>query len=187
MNNNNKLGLVDNLNQENIKEQYAQEEYNDARPPVEASQPTINPNQNIPGFNFGNPTIDKGSGWTEGGTILQSNTYNITESGVQEIHSYSHNQYEQEERRLRLEEQDIINSRKSIFMTPPETGGAPSLSDEPDKPTEEQLTELHKKDRVNVLTNRLKELTFNRQQARTKLTRLEEMISDLTNELEKMN
>lgn len=168
------------------------EEYleRDAQPPLEGlPQPAINPNVNMPGINYSNTITDtRQGGWVEGGTVLTDTYYNVTDSGIVETHSYSHNDYEQRELRARQEYQRQLQGR-GLHQTPPSNSGfSPYLStNEPPKPSAEQLAQLRKRDHLVNLNSRLKTLVHERQVASLKLASIDRNIKSLEQELEELS
>lgn len=91
--------------------------------------------------------------------------------------------YEQAELRMKREEQRVQRTRKSIYQTPPQSGGAPNIQ-EPPKPTEEQLSKLRKLESLRSINNKVRSLKLDEQRTSLKLSNIRNSIKALITEAE---
>ncbi len=141
MTNNQHLGLVDNMNYGHVTNAYAEQEYSNSRPAVEASQPATQPQPYQPDT------------WVQGGTILSDTYYNVTDSGVQEVTRASANTTAQWEADVRQRQQELVQGR-SRYNTPPTSGGFTPYLDvsEGKKATPEELEAQRNRETADSLT-----------------------------------
>ncbi len=141
MTNNQHLGLVDNMNYSHVTNAYAEQEYSNSKPAVEASQPATQPQPYQPDT------------WVQGGTILSDNFYNVTDSGIHQVTKGSENTTEQWERDVRQRQQELVRGR-SRYNTPPTSGGFTPYVDvsEGKRATPEELEEQRNRETVEQLT-----------------------------------
>ncbi|MEL6440592.1 MAG: hypothetical protein AAFQ80_15200 [Cyanobacteria bacterium J06621_8] len=159
---------------------------NDSQPAIEVSQPAINVNNHMPGVNHGVANIDdRTGGYIPAGTVLEDRVINLTDRGVEEVYSYSHNGYEKAEAIARRQYQQQLRG-KGIYQTPPTDSGFTSYApiDDGKRPDPQQIERMRAKQQQEKDTNNLlalqaeevkitKQLRRNQQQQRIVKERLE--------------
>lgn len=187
-----KLGMVDTISPDpSIKQTQSYLEA-DSKPPLEGKiQPALTLNPDVPGLNYdGTGNIDKGTqGYVPGGTILTDNIYEFSDRGVHQVHEYSHNTSAKHEAHMKQEQQRVQVTGRSIYQTPPKSGGFKPYVDvsEPPKPTEEQLALLKTRDRLITINNKLRLLQLDEQRYETKLANVRRAMKSLRLEAEDLS
>ena len=151
---------------------------NDARPPMEAQAPSTTPQAYE--ANTENLSVPMA------GTVLRSETFNISDSGVQKVNEYSHNTSNQAELRAKLEQQRVRTTGRSIYQTAPTSGGFEPWVDvsEPVKPTEKDLTQLRKLETLRTINNKVRSLKLDEQRLSIKLSNIRNSIKTFITEAE---
>ena len=187
-NNNNKLGLVDNVNTDHIRDAYNAQELQDAQAPIESGQPALNPNLSQPGVNYGTGTPDsRDGGYIQAGTVLEDRTLMFTDQGVHTVREYSHNTSAKHEARMRLEQQRARTTGKSIYSTSvTETPSIAPNVDDGERPTPEKLEELRQQQKYENMQRRLRSLKVDEAKQETRLAATRRAISNLQIELEEL-
>ena len=150
----------------------------DAQRPQDVGQPSIRP---LP-FEANNEVL---GGYVQGGTVLSSSTYEISDSGIVSSDNYSYNDYEQRELKARQEYQRQLYG-KGIHQQPPRNSGfVPYESvDYGVKPSSSEIEELRKQEQYRSITNRLRSLKQDENVQTSRLTRTRSLISELQRQLE---
>lgn len=138
-----------------ITKDYLQQEHNSLGAPVDGSSPSLDPQPYYP----------------DGGTILSDEYFNYSNSGIQEVGSYSVNTVAQDEARMRQIEKERQMGR-SIYNAPPSVSGIPNIA-EPPKPTQDQLAQQMKEANINSLTMKINSLQNELGVLQMKITRTE--------------
>ena len=151
--------------------------YKDAQPATEYSQqPTINPQPFQPDT------------WVEGGTIIEDRTFSYGDYGVVERDNLaSRNSTQAWEAQVAKAHRDATQGKSRYNVPVTQTPSVAPNVPEPPKPSEAQLAQLRKRDRLVTINARLKTLQHEEYLTQKKLSNIRASLRSLKEEVESLD